>query len=229
VLRTSGFLDFGGGTSRLSAGSADGNIKITNSGGTDFGMMQYGGTSSSYPAIKRSGTKIQIRLADDSNFGTVEASNIRSGTGSPESAITAPVGTIYARTDGGTTDAAYLKTSGTGNTGWERMGVKKFKEYVAIINQSSTSDPTATVISNELGGTVTLNYVSVGSYTATLTGAFTTNKTIVSITSGNSSVSASLFGYSSDSDTIRFGSYDLSGSAKDGIIENSTFIIRVYY
>ena len=229
VLRTSGFLDFGGGTSRLSAGSADGNMKITNSGGTDFGMMQYGGTSSSYPAIKRSGTKIQIRLADDSNFGTVEASNIRSGTGSPESAITAPVGTIYARTDGGTTDAAYLKTSGTGNTGWERMGVKKFKEYVAIINQSGTSDPTATVISNELGGTVTLNYVDVGSYTATLTGAFTTNKTIVSITSGNSSASASLFGYSSDSDTIKFGSYDSLGNAKDGFITNSTFIIRVYY
>ena len=229
VLRTLGFLDFGGGTSRLSAGSADGNIKITNSGGTDFGMMQYGGTSSSYPAIKRSGTKIQIRLADDSNFGTVEASNIRSGTGSPESAITAPVGTIYARTDGGTTDAAYLKTSGTGNTGWERMGVKKFKEYVAIINQSSTSDPTATVISNELGGTVTLNYIGVGSYTATLTGAFTTDKTIVSITSGNSSASASLFGYSSDSDTIKFGSYDYSGTEKDDLITNSTFIIRVYY
>ena len=53
-------------------GSKEGNMKITNSGGTDFGMMQYGGTSSSYPAIKRSGTKIQIRLADDSNFGTVE-------------------------------------------------------------------------------------------------------------------------------------------------------------
>ena len=100
------------------------------------------------------------------------------------------------------------------------MGVKKFKEYVAIINQSSTSAPTATVISNELGGTVTLNYVSVGSYTATLTGAFTTNKTIVSITSGNSSVSASLFGYSSDSDTIRFGSYDYSGTAKDDLITN---------
>ena len=75
-----------------------------------------------------------------------------------------------------------------------------------------------------------MNYVSVGSYTATLTGAFTTNKTIVSITSGNSSASASLFGYSSeDSDTIKFGSYDYSGTAKDGIIENSTFIIRVYY
>src|SRR5574343_529518 len=179
VLRASGFLDFGGGTSRLSAGSADGNMKITNSGGTDFGMMQYGGTSSSYPAIKRSGTKIQIRLADDSNFGTVEASNIRSGTGSPESAITAPGGTIYARTDGDTTDAAYLKTSGTGNTGWERMGVKKFKEYVAILSQSGTDAPVATVLQNELGP-VTFSRTGVGQYTLTCTGAFSSGKVFIS-------------------------------------------------
>lgn len=224
---SSGYFDFNSRSKVYSP--ADGQILLRNNAGSDFGLLQFGGTTSSYPALKRSGTKIQIRLADDSNFGTVEASNIRSGTGSPESAITAPVGTIYARTDGDTTDAAYLKTSGTGNTGWERMGVKKFKEYVAIINQSSTSDPTATVINNELGGTVTFTYRVIGGYTAELTGAFTTNKTIVSITSGNSSASASLFGYSSDPDTIKFGSYDSSGTPTDGLINNATLIIRVYY
>jgi hypothetical protein len=41
-----------------------------------------------------------------------------SGSGSPESAVTAPVGSLYSRTDGGATTSLYVKTSGTGNTGW---------------------------------------------------------------------------------------------------------------
>jgi len=40
------------------------------------------------------------------------------GTGSPESAITAPVGSEYLRSDGGAAATLYVKESGTGNTGW---------------------------------------------------------------------------------------------------------------
>jgi len=40
------------------------------------------------------------------------------GTGSPESTYTAPVGSMYRRTDGGTNTTLYVKESGTGNTGW---------------------------------------------------------------------------------------------------------------
>jgi hypothetical protein len=43
---------------------------------------------------------------------------IRAGTGSPEGAVTAPVGTIYLRSDGGAGTTLYVKQSGTGNTGW---------------------------------------------------------------------------------------------------------------
>lgn len=43
---------------------------------------------------------------------------IATGTGSPEGVLTAPVGTLYRRTDGSTTTTLYVKTSGTGNTGW---------------------------------------------------------------------------------------------------------------
>lgn len=47
-----------------------------------------------------------------------DAVKITSGTGSPEGAVTAPVGSIYSRTDGGTNTTIYRKESGTGNTGW---------------------------------------------------------------------------------------------------------------
>jgi hypothetical protein len=40
------------------------------------------------------------------------------GTGSPNSQITAGVGALYTRTDGGTNTTLYVKESGTGNTGW---------------------------------------------------------------------------------------------------------------
>lgn len=40
------------------------------------------------------------------------------GTGTPEGAVTAGVGSQYYRTDGGATTTLYIKTSGTGNTGW---------------------------------------------------------------------------------------------------------------
>lgn len=40
------------------------------------------------------------------------------GTGSPEGAITGPVASIFMRLDGGATTTLYVKTSGTGNTGW---------------------------------------------------------------------------------------------------------------
>ena len=41
-----------------------------------------------------------------------------SGSGTPEGAITAPVGSLFSRTDGGAGTTLYVKQSGSGNTGW---------------------------------------------------------------------------------------------------------------
>jgi hypothetical protein len=41
-----------------------------------------------------------------------------SGTGSPEGVITAAVGSMYTRTDGGVGTTLYVKETGAGNTGW---------------------------------------------------------------------------------------------------------------
>lgn len=43
---------------------------------------------------------------------------ILTGTGTPEAARTAPVGSLYLRTDGGASTTLYIKESGVGNTGW---------------------------------------------------------------------------------------------------------------
>ncbi|SPA24589.1 hypothetical protein CBM2637_A150042 [Cupriavidus taiwanensis] len=41
-----------------------------------------------------------------------------SGAGTPEGVVTAPVGSMYTRTDGGAATTLYVKESGIGNTGW---------------------------------------------------------------------------------------------------------------
>lgn len=42
----------------------------------------------------------------------------RVGAGTPEGAVTAPVGSLFTRTDGGAATTLYVKESGAGNTGW---------------------------------------------------------------------------------------------------------------
>ena len=46
------------------------------------------------------------------------SANLRTGSGTPEGAVAAPVGTLYLRTDGGASTTFYVKESGTGDTGW---------------------------------------------------------------------------------------------------------------
>lgn len=47
-----------------------------------------------------------------------EVDYIHRGSGSPEGVVTAPVGHLYLRTDGGAGTTFYVKETGTGNTGW---------------------------------------------------------------------------------------------------------------
>ncbi len=50
------------------------------------------------------------------NGGTAVSTSF--GTGSPEAAVTASVGSQFLRTDGGGSTTLYVKETGTGNTGW---------------------------------------------------------------------------------------------------------------
>lgn len=46
------------------------------------------------------------------------SNTIRYGTGTPEAAVTAPIGTLYINQSGGASTTLYVKTTGAGNTGW---------------------------------------------------------------------------------------------------------------
>jgi hypothetical protein len=74
---------------------SDGNIWLTNNNANDFGRLQFGGTTSSFPALKRSTTGLQIRLADDSGYSFLDA--IFKPVSMADSA--APNNSIYYSTD----------------------------------------------------------------------------------------------------------------------------------
>ena len=106
----------------------NGVFRITNNSATDFNRLHCGGGTSSFPAIKRVGAEFQIVKADTAAASNVAAADAdmtfiedryrRKGTGTPEAAVTAPIGAVFHRTDGGAGTSFYVKESGTGNTGW---------------------------------------------------------------------------------------------------------------
>jgi hypothetical protein len=68
-----------------------------------------------------------------------------------------------------------------------RTDVGTYKEYVATVTQTGTAAPVPTVLHNTLGGTLVWTRSGVGTYLATLTGAFPTASKVVIIPSFTSS------------------------------------------
>jgi len=104
-------------TSQMQSPSG-GKFLFMNWAGNDFDRFQLGGTTSSFPALKRNATAIDFKLADDSGYASTQSLYERVGSGTPEGAVTAPVGAVFHRTDGGAATSFYVKESGSGNTGW---------------------------------------------------------------------------------------------------------------
>jgi len=69
-------------------------------------------------AIGSATRKAIATYSRDYYVGSAGTVKILSGTGSPEGSQTAPVSSIYLRSDGTTGTLLYIKQTGTGNTGW---------------------------------------------------------------------------------------------------------------
>jgi hypothetical protein len=79
-----GDINFVGNLIRTSRGrinfyGTDGEITLTNSTESSFGLLKFGGLTSSFPALKRSSTTLQARLADDSGYAPIDASLYKVG------------------------------------------------------------------------------------------------------------------------------------------------------
>ena len=107
----------------------------------------------------------------------------------------------------------------------ENYVAKPYKVYSALLNQSGTSAPTATVLQNQLSGSIVWTRTLSGRYIGTLSGAFTNNKTLVFT---NQPIGARLLSISRASDnTISINCADYDGNYQDDFA-NFSIEIRVY-
>lgn len=96
-------------------------VSATNPATTDnYGNATFYADPGLY-VISLLGTAVPIEVTRDAAEQSVNGSAalLITGTGSPASVVSAPVGSIYLRTDGGASTTLYVKESGgSGNTGW---------------------------------------------------------------------------------------------------------------
>lgn len=117
-----------------------GRVRVSNNGGMSLSVRP-SGTGSITDALFLSSSTFQVYSAprpetDNSltlgtaslkwstlftnsiQIGGSSGPTISTGSGSPEGVVTAPIGSLYTNSSGGASTTLYVKTSGTGNTGW---------------------------------------------------------------------------------------------------------------
>lgn len=123
---------------RLWGGSASGIAYLTNSAADDFTLLGFGGTTSSFPALKKNLTGLQPRLADDSNparWLQGQGADVASAT-----IIALGSGNSFELT--GTTSVTLITS-----TGWTEGAIITLiaNESVTITNGTSTSGADTTI------------------------------------------------------------------------------------
>jgi hypothetical protein len=94
---------------------ADGNVGLYNAGESSFNLLQFGGATTSFPALKRSSAILQARLADDSGYTTMDALHRLQGAAPATTGATGTAGDIRY-------DADYIYVCTATNT-WKRVAI----------------------------------------------------------------------------------------------------------
>lgn len=117
-----------------------------------------------------------------------------------------------------------------GKTGYDFVS-SPYKVYTALLTQTGTSAPTATILGNTLGVTPTFTYTTNGDYDIiTSVDTFTANKTWVVCATGNQSDPAKAVPVLcswTDAKTIRITTFP-GGAGDDGYLVATPIEIRVY-
>jgi hypothetical protein len=108
-------------------------------------------------------------------------------------------------------------------------GSSSYSVYTALLTQSGTDAPVATVLQNTLGGTVLWTRFSEGIYIGTLAGAFAADKTLVIAQQANSGNSLGIDVGNDSVDAIYLTTFNIgTGANADGQLINAPVEIRAY-
>ena len=109
------------------SGATDGKFLLTDAAGTSFTALQMGGTTTSYPSLKRSSTAVHVRLADDSAYAPLVAGSVG-------------VNGVYTLPTVDGTSGQVLSTNGAGTVTWASSSVADGSVTYAKIQNVSATD-----------------------------------------------------------------------------------------
>jgi hypothetical protein len=126
-----------------------------------------------------------------------------------------------------------MNTLNNGDTGLQArtiindlVEVNNYKVYKALLTQTGTSAPVATVLVNTLSGTPVWSYSTVGRYLLTLVGEFDVSKTMIYIS--NNDIASLFSSYRASDDVIKLECSDLSLVKADDLVNGLPITIEVY-
>ena len=111
------------------------------------------------------------------------------------------------------------------NNGIKSYNNITYKKYVALLKQTGTTAPVATIIENTLTDLITWTYNGVGNYTGTLTSEFTQYKTLIF---HNNTAQGFTYVNWQNEDEIDVETWDTTGASANGQLDYMTIEIRVY-
>lgn len=117
------------------------------------------GTASTYPLTINTNDQIIMK----------NGCALIDGSGTPEGAITAPVCSLYYRTDGAAGTTLYVKESGSGNTGWSAMASGSQADQITSADHNETTTTLAQVDSLSKTVTAGATYQIRGVFSTTVT------------------------------------------------------------
>lgn len=159
------------------------------------------------------------------NFTNV--ANVISGTINTTGCVFDAIGTTPTTYSNGSTLAHYETQSFTYAELKAGLGVGA-KVYKALLTQTGTSAPVATVLVNTLSGTPVWSYSATGRYVLTLTSEFTSAKTSFFINATNSADGGYLFGgFRANTDEVNVSSSS-AGVLSNDLLSETLITIEVY-
>lgn len=122
----------------------------------------------------------------------------------------------------------------TGYKGWlnldqfvnSKIPAPTYKVYTALLTQTGTNAPVATVLENTLGGTVVWSYIGPGLYLGTLVGAFPIEKTQLFL-QNTGGQEANYYINDNNIDYVAIATSEIDTTV-DGLLFNTPIEIRVY-
>jgi hypothetical protein len=106
--------------------------------------------------------------------------------------------------------------------------VNGVKVYKAMLNQTVTNAPVATVLENSLGGTVVFTYIGVGIYRGTLVGAFPSKGRFFSIIAQQAPFDSVAVCSWSNVDSFTVETSSVAGIYSNNKLDETSILIEVY-